>query len=686
MDSPYEKTDSKEIGKDPLHILQGDRFRIDSLEHRVKRGTTIVHHRVRKRRPLRKGRRPAKSRPPKLQPVYGPPPTQIHIHQPNYPVQSLFPSQNRPEYRKQNSNHFAEPPDSSLFSIQSSVPFIPNGQREVTQFQPQQVFPMQPQKETQISHQIGILNQQPPKHPNIYHNGQTIHQNPLNPYGQYSLTQALNVLPSSPILETIHSPSYSSTSNTVIASHPTQSMTQITPVNNFQSSFNNRIPLSTTSDIPTQSIPLDSSFQRNLYRNTISSYDVPLNSLNIRESNQKKNYESAIDPPLTFGQPQNSINHGTPTTQFDIKYNNYSPGIQPPMLPTRYEPSDFSSIQDKLPENQLNNANNNDLFDDNSLEKYIKDMSESKRVNVKTRPLKKRSKSKSKVSQKTKMRDSSGENTSSSFYDNDEEFSTENFLYKVPITKILPTTTTKRPKHRRRKRPKLSTTTQHNFGENNIKDTIESGSEVQEYVVPSENNSKFEPNKYYKLSKTPIKLRTNSFIPLSKPVTTKPTTTNYIFVSSPKNLYDDSAKYHIRTKTENPTRLELPAFTYKPKRVRPTSLLQTVYQKQKSSENSDEVNILSIQKSKSNSFYIESENDNTNDNNNDFNIHFPFLSAEQVPDDLNSFTSGIYLTNGGFGSRIKHERVKKDMENEEDYIFEAEYEIKLPSNHRFYKE
>lgn len=686
MDSPYEKTDSKEIGKDPLHILQGDRFRIDSLEHRVKRGTTIVHHRVRKRRPLRKGRRPAKSGPPKLRPVYGPPPTQIHIHQPNYPVQSLFSSPNRPEYRKQNSNHFAEPPDSSIFSIQSSVPFTPNEQREVTQFKSQQVSPMQPQKVTQISHQIGISNQQPPQHTNIYHNGQSIYQNSLNPYGQYSLTQALNVLPSSPTFETIHSPSYSSTSNAVIASPPTQSIMQITPVNNFQSSFNNRIPSSTISEIPTQSIPLDTSFQRNLYRNTISSYDVPLNSLNMRESNQKKNYESAIDTPLTLGQPKNSINHGTPTTQFEIKYNNYSPGIQPPMLPTRYEPSDFTSIQDKLPENQFNNAKNNDFFYDNSLEKYINDVSESKRVNVKTRPVKKSSKSKSKITQKTKKKASSGENTSSSFFDNEEEFSTENFPYKVPTTKILPTTTTKRPKHRRRKRPKLSKTTQHNFGANNIKDTFESGSEVQEYVVPLENNSKLDSEKYYKLSKTPIKLRTNSFIPISKPATTKPTTTNYIFVSSPKGLYDDSAKYHIRTKTENPTRLELSAFTYKPKRVRPTSLLQTVYQKQKSSDNSDEVNILSIQKSKSNSFYIESENENKNDNNNDFNIHFPFSSAEHDPDDLNSFTSGIYLANGGFGSRIKHERVKKDMENEEDYIFEAEYEIKLPSNHRFYKE
>lgn len=720
MDLSYEETDIEEIENDPLNLLQGGGFQIDSPVHRMKRGTTIVHHRVRKRRPkpIRKGRRPPKPRPPKPRPVYGPPPTQIHIHQPNYPPPPSFTSPSGPSGQNHNnpfSNHFAEPPGPSAFSAPSappsSVPFIPSSnsifKKEVTQFQSQQVPPVQPPRQqiTQISQQFGIPAQQPPQQSNFYPQGPSIYQNSPNINTQ-TYTQSVPVLSGPPAHGPINSPSYSQNSNTIVSLSPQKTLTQLVPINNFQSSSNNRIPLSSVSEIPTQSIPLDTSFQGDPYRNTVSSYDVPLNSFNIRQSNPTQtNQVSAtqtsfnLSPPqssinfsppqnsVNFGPPQSSINfsppRGLPTTQYEIQNNDFSPSNQPPLLPTRYEPSDFTAIQTKLPDNRFNNAKKTDLFDDSSLEKYLNDVSESKRVNVKTRPEKKRSKPKTTPKPKSKTRPSSGENVSSSFFDDDDEdFSFENFQYNIPTTSTT-TTTTKRPKHRRRKRPKVSTTTQHNLDVDDLKDAFESGSEVQEYIVAAGDNANFEPKKYYKLSKRPIQLTKNNYIPISKAPTTKPTTTNYIFVSSPNDFRDDTPKYYTRAKTEKPSRINLPAFTYRPKRVRPTPL-QTIYHDPIGNDNSDEVKILSIQKSKSHGYHAGSEKEKTNGNN-DFDVGFSFPNMENVPDDFNSFTSGIYLTNGGFGTRIKHGRAKKDMDSEEDYFFEAEYEIALPSNHRSYK-
>lgn len=689
MDLSYEGMNTKEIGKDPLNLVQVEGIRIGSSVQRIKRGTTIVHHRVRKRRPkpLRKGRRPAKSRPPKLRPVYGPPPTQIHIHQPNYPAPPSFSSSIRPDFPKQNNNHFAEPPGSPAFSIPSaptsSFPFINSNnnmfKKEVTQFQSQQIPPIQQSQQiTQIS------NQQSPQLINLNHQGQPIYQSSSNTNFHPSFTQPISVLTASS--NTVNSPSYAKTSaNTIVLSPPKNSISQLVSTNSLQSNINNnRIAMSGISEAPTQSIPVDTSFQGDLYQNTVSSYDVPINSFNLRESNSKKINIGTTDSSLSLSPPQSSINIDPAgdvlTTQYGLRNYNYNSNIQPPLLPTRYEPSDFRAIQTKTPENRFNNEKA--LFDDNSLEKYLNDVSESKRVTFKTRPVKNKSKPKLRQKPKSNIRANSGEITSSSFYDNDDyEFSSENVPFKIPSTKGTTTTTTKRPKHKRRKRPKVSTTTQHSI---DVNDAFESGSEIQEYIVASEENSNFEPKKYYKLSKSPIRLTKNNFIPMSKPPTTKPTTTNYIFVSSPKDFYDDSTNQHVRTKTENPIRIKLPPFTHNSKRVRPTSHLPTIYHNPRA-DDSDEVKMLSAKNPKKQNYYEENEKENKNGNNNGFDVDFSFSNVENLPHDLNSFTSGIYLTNGGFGTRIKHGRAKKDMESEEDYFFEAEYEIELPNNHRFYK-
>lgn len=686
LELSYEDSvDLEELEKDPLHLLQNTEFQIDSPVQRIKRGTTIVHHRVRKRRPkpIRKVRRPPKKRPPKPRPVYGPPPTtQIHIHPPSAPS---FTGPSGPEIKNNNqySNHFAEPPGPSAFSSPPQNSFVPSSnsiyKKEVTQYQSQQLpLPQPPRQQiTQISQQFGIPAQQPPQQSNFYPQDPPVFQNPPNTFS-HSIPVGP---PSSPPIPT-HTYNQNSLSPNTI--------TQLVPVNNYQSN-SKRVPISTIGEIPTQSIPLDTSFQGDPYRNTVSSYDVPIGSFNIRPNNpsQSNKISATQTTSINYVPAQSSINfsppRGLPTTQYEIQNTDFSTtnNNQPPVLPTRYEPSDFSAIQAKIPDNRFNNAKTTDLFDDSSLEKFLNDVSESKRISVKTRPEKKRSKPKTTPKPKSKSRpQNSGENTSSSFFDeDDDDFSFENFPYNIPTTAST-TTTTKRPKHRRRKRPKVSSTTQHILDVDDLKDTFESGSEVQEYIIAADDSSNFEPKKYYKVSKTPIQLTKNNFIPISKAPTTKPTsTTNYIFVSSPNDFRDDTPKYYTRSKTEKPPRIKLPAFTYRPKRVRPTPQ-QTVYH-DVTEDNSGEVKILSIQKSKSHSFYAGSEKEKPNTNN--FDVGFTFPNDENFPEDLNHFTSGVYLTNGGFGTRIKHGRAKKDMDSEEDYLFEAEYEIELPSNHRFYK-
>lgn len=417
-------------------------------------------------------------------------------------------------------------------------------------------------------------------------------------------------------------------------------------------------PEPTFNAISTQGIPLSASLPIDPYNSQITSYDVPVNSY-VQSNNIQ---------PIQSQAPNNAF-RPYPSTQYELQQNTIKSSIDPtsyasllPVLPKHYEQNQFPTVQSQNILQPYNNQNS--FLSEDSFEAYLNDVSESQRVDVKTKP---KPKAKGSTSKPTKKKKESTSSEYSSFENFSEEFSLESFKNFIASTSSTTSTTTKRPKtttrSRRRKRPTISTPAQHVLDTDDLKDAFESESEVREIFISPEEPMDFESKKFFKVGKT------TTFVPSSKLHTTK-TPVNYVLLKSQNNGSDEeeSVKYVPKKsyKTESPT-VKMSTYTYRPKRVsRPVK------------PNSDEVqddgiDILSIQKSRSKSYYQGSEKENPKSS-------FEFTLPDNN-DDFDVFETGVFVLNNGYGTRVKHGRSKKHLSDQfEDYTFEEEYEIEIPTS------
>lgn len=646
---------------------------IDSIDpiDRIKRDTTVIH-RVRKRRPIplrkrKKSRRPGRRPRPKPKPIYGAP--QIHIHPPNFipsgfgepPTHSgpsAFSSPSGPShsYYQQpatSASHYPQPGHSSQPlpppppSIHNSQPIYSpiNQPSHSHSYQPHQSSnPYSPQASSIPNYQINYQSSYVQSVPII--NGPSTQPPPQQFPGPPGIAHAGSS--SNPTYETIRNSNLDP---------PGSNKQQVSYINQYRGprpqpgrdSFTN---------VPTQKIPLDYSKQGDSYQNSVTSYDVPLNSYRVPASSPTQN--NAAVTQITYNPPRPRPNYNSPEPTV----------VSSPVLPTHYELDDFpavpSTVKSKPP--RYNNLNPSTFFDDDSFEQYFNDVSESKQVNVRARPT---SKTKERKTERNKQRGTKKhkkEKEDYSIEDFSEEFSLESYRPRsTPSTTT--TTTTKRPRNRKRKRPKPTSEP------DDLKDSYDAASNVKESIVelPSDEEvAGFESKKYFRLSKRP------STTPASTPIT------NFVLISSQNPDSSEQPTYWTK-----PTRYVRPYKTEAPKLIQSSSAPKyTIASRPKVTSRrpniieavpaDDDIDILSIQKSNSQSFYAGSETVKP-----EFTFEFP------EDDNFDVVETGVFVTNNGYGTRIKHGRTKKHLASElgsdEDYtVFEAEYEVELPPNHRFF--
>lgn len=609
---------------------------------RNKRDTTIIH-RVRKRRPKhpprKKLRRPSSNTRYQPKPIYGSPQysTSININPP------VFTS---PDFISPTKN-FADSPVSHF----------------ATQHLPASTNTAAGSFQNLASHS------QSPPHNSI---------NSISSPSQYSVQAAsYPPLPPPPPPQTYLPAPLQSNQNQQLNGIHSQNALSFYPVNNPRTILHSRPlrlkrPEPTFSSYSTQGIPLDVGLSNDPYNSQITSYDVPVNSYNSLQNVPTLQIQNSIKGPrpTQYEVQQSSINPNLELTSYS------SPVSHLPVLPKHYDQGQFHSIQ-PIDQSSRNDNNQNSFLNDDSFESYLNDVSESQRINIKTKPKISKATTKPSKSRKEKEKEKDKKTIDFGSFENfSEEFSLETFKNYKPSTSTssfsttTSTTTTKRPRtlnSKRRKRPKVSTSTQHILDTEDLKDAFESESEIQEIFLSPDETMEFESKKHYKVDKPTLLDSMKS----NKKITTTTNPTNYVLLASQNSESDEDEEF-VRVipkktyKTEKPT-IKMSSYTYKPKRIR-----RPVHSDSAEEQNED-IDILSIQKSKSKNYYVGSEQENPKtkfqftlpDNNNEFDV----------------FETGVFVLNNGYGTRVKHGRAKKHLSDRyEDYTFEAEYEIEIPTN------
>jgi hypothetical protein len=358
-------------------------------------------------------------------------------------------------------------------------------------------------------------------------------------------------------------------------------------------------------DYAINNFPLDNGYVPDLYKTSMSSYDAP--------AYNKENFENY--PPV----------FGAKTTS--------NTNSNPPPLPNHYEQQDF-----KTPTRTSNGlqTGSNSFYNPQDYTTYLNDVSESKKVPVKTKQKSKYPK----VSFEDLEQQLKSITLPPSFHDPDDDL-------KYAFSQKTTTTTTKRPKYRRRKKPKEQPNYPHTLDADDLKDAYGDNTDFHEVSLTPDELLEFEPQR--------------------KVVNARPTA-----ITHPKqfNRYKNSDKHLDQSDSYSEEVTEPPRSkihsTLTRSRIRNGNRQNNPMSyplKSPNQHNDEKVEIMSIEKSKSHSFYggAVPENEFLNS----------FGLARRSDDLINEFSVGTGISFGG--------------SNQKDTItgvWNADYDP-LPKNHKY---
>ncbi|XP_062565340.1 uncharacterized protein LOC134227704 [Armigeres subalbatus] len=307
-------------------------------------------------------------------------------------------------------------------------------------------------------------------------------------------------------------------------------------------------------------------FKPNPFRTPLTSYEVPITHTksNLFEPTKDFDLSSYKKIPNTYSTSSISSTHSSSPSSTDEDDDEYYPS-----LPNRYEQDQFHTPSKPNPNKPLSSSvqtiNDNDPF--SNLNSYYDDVSESQKISVKT---------KTKHSEPTI-----------------DSFSIEDLYSPTPST-------AKRNKPRRKKKPKpISAPTPHNLDTDDLRDAYGSSSDFHQVAIDADEFLEFEPQKQMKHSR-PIGVK------LGRDEDKNPS--NFVLLSSQNTNSESKKTVNHKQGINNPnfSRKTPPQLytEYKPINI---DLLKSVEGNRKPAAETptglEDVNILSIQKSNSKTYY-----------------------------------------------------------------------------------
>ncbi|XP_055544659.1 uncharacterized protein LOC129729840 [Wyeomyia smithii] len=334
-----------------------------------------------------------------------------------------------------------------------------------------------------------------------------------------------------------------------------------------ESNFNSQKGLSSYTSLtevegPKHQFPLES-FNKDLYKTPLTSYEVPLTYTKQHLFEPNRNLESAFkSPPKSHLSGGISSTHSTTHSSSDGEEDDDFPS-----LPSRYEQDQFHNPSKSNPNKPLTSTiqtiADNDPF--TNVNSYYDGESESKKVSVKTK--------------------------------NNQEGSTDGTL----TLDELYNSSAKRTKGRRRKKPKpVIPPVGHNLDTDDLRDAYGASSDFHQVAIDADEFLEFEPQKQVKHSK-----------PVAVAATRDEDKSPSIFVllsaqnkNKPKNHRNSPSNHNYQKDSQS-----LPESDFKALDLNYFKSIETQPKHTPSNAaDQDEVNILSIQKSKSKNYYAGTSN------------------------------------------------------------------------------
>ncbi|XP_055643377.1 uncharacterized protein LOC129779743 [Toxorhynchites rutilus septentrionalis] len=382
----------------------------------------------------------------------------------------------------------------------------------------------------------------------------------------------------------------------------------------------------TEADHPKHQFPLEG-YKQDPYKTPLTSYEVPLTRKKPNLFEPSKEYDSSFkNMPASHVTSSITSTHTSSHSTIDDDEEEYIPN-----LPNRYEQEQFHNPSQPNPNKPLTSSiqpiTDNDPFTNLNYD----EVSESQKISVKTR----------------------GKHADTSSGDN----------YSVDYPHVTPTG--KRNKIRRKKKPKPTVApASHNLDTDDLRDAYGSSSDFHEIAIDADEFLEFEPQKQIKHSRprgvTMIRSEDNS-------------PTNFVLLSSQNKVKETrSPSYRITTttaypkKTPSDSEFKTVDITFyksvEPKPKVPKPLIGL-----------DDINILSIQKSNSKSYYAGDEGKEAmlyqgfmptrrNGAQQSFRMDY-----EMLDDDENENYDDISDV-GTFGGKLLNGRIKKDLTNKTDSV------------------
>lgn len=351
--------------------------------------------------------------------------------------------------------------------------------------------------------------------------------------------------------------------------------------------------------------PLENMFGKDLYKTSVSSYDVP-----------------------TYDHGKGAISYSTNSAKV-------------PNLPNYYDQNEFKTPT--RTSNGLQTSASN-IYDPEDYTAYINDVSESKKVHVKA-------KQKTKSPPPIKFEDLEKELKSIKIPLSDE--SRDDIKYAF-TSRTTTTTTTKKPRYRRKKKPKITTSDQHNLDTDDLRDAFGDNTHYHEVSLTPDELLEFEPQRK---------------VVHSRPVGVS-SSKNYVLLSS----QNKGAKSSEEEEDEPPrTKIHSTLTRTRYKNANKPNYPSSFPMKSAQTKKNEGVQIVSIEKSKSHSFYggAVPENDFLNS----------YGLSRRNDGTVNEYSVGTGIS---FGRPIQPQSNRKNghLGDTITGIWDADYDP-LPKNHKF---
>nr|XP_029730068.1 extensin-like [Aedes albopictus] len=378
-------------------------------------------------------------------------------------------------------------------------------------------------------------------------------------------------------------------------------------------------------EAPKHQFPLEG-FKQNPFRTPLTSYEVPLSHTKSNLFEPTKDYDTSSYKkiPNTYSTSSISSTHSSSTSSTDDDDDEYYPS-----LPNRYEQDQFHTPSKPNPNKPLGSTvqtiNDNDPF--STLSSFYDGVSESQKVSVKT---------KNKHIEPT-----------------EDSFSLEDLYSPTPSS-------IKRNKHRRKKKPNpISAPTTHNLDTDDLRDAYGSSSDFHQVAIDADEFLEFEPQKQMKHSKP---------VGVTKTRDEDKGPANFVLLSS----QNENKNAGYRKATNNPSySRKTPAQLFSEYKPIDLDLLKSVEASRKPAAAEkptglEDINILSVQKSNSKSYYAGSNGKEpllytgflpTRRNGAYYRVSN--LDYETLDRDDEGYDDIADV--GTYGGRIRNSRVKKDL-------------------------